>query len=49
MPTREEISTESTTGEMPWDNLFDYSRYTKTQCKIKTIRYEVKENGLQGL
>jgi len=33
--------TNSTTGEMPWDNEFDYSHYKKVEVKMETIRYEV--------
>lgn len=36
-------NTESATGAMPWDDLFDYSMYTKTQVKIETITYEIKD------
>ena len=43
MTKQEEISTESTTGRMPWDDLFDCSLYEKTQCKIETIIYKVVE------
>lgn len=43
MASREEISTESTTGEMPWDDIWDFSLYKKTQVTMKTTIYEVKE------
>ena len=31
----------STTGVMPWDDLFDCSLYIKTQVKMETTVYEV--------
>jgi len=34
--------TPSTTGTMPWDNLFDFSYYSITQVKIETIVYTVE-------
>ena len=42
MSKQEEASTESTTGKMPWDDLFDCTYYTKTQVKIETVVYEIK-------
>lgn len=35
----------TTTGEsFPWDNIFDLTRYKKTQVEIKTTVYELKDN-----
>ncbi len=41
MATREETATESTTGVMPWDNLFDWFYYNITEVTLETIIYEV--------
>lgn len=41
--TMKEISTTPTKGEMPWDNLWDCSLYTKTQVKVETTIYKVEE------
>lgn len=43
MTKQEEISTQSETGKMPWEDLWDFSLYTKTQVKIETTIYEVKD------
>ena len=47
MATREEISTQSVTGKMPWEDLIDYTYYLKTQVKLETTIYEVKECQLE--
>lgn len=43
MTKQKENSTVSSTGEMPWENLIDFSVYRKSQVKVKTIIYKVVE------
>ena len=47
MTKGEEISTQSVIGKMPWEDLIDYTYYLKTQVKLETTIYEVKECQLE--
>jgi len=41
MVAKKEDNTIGTGEPFPWDNLFDFSRYAKTEVKMETIRYHI--------